>query len=85
MQRWQRLSAPAAFDTETFMDGYGDARIQSTRTVRSEHGGGPLRPIDRPVSTCARLWVGVRRERHAFAPESKTSCLSALPASLFHP
>ncbi|SLN38167.1 Trk system potassium uptake protein TrkA [Falsiruegeria litorea R37] len=64
----QRLSAPAAFDTETFMDGqaqllgiviHEDCPIVNT----------PLRQLTDLFSTLRSIVVGVRREGTLFAPE----------------
>lgn len=64
----QRLSAPAAFDTETFMDGqaqllgisiHEDCPIINT----------PLRQLTDLFSTLRSIVVGVRREGTLFAPE----------------
>ena len=65
-----RLSAPAAFDTEVFMDGKahllgitldGDCPVVNT----------PLRQLTDLFSTLRAVVVGVRRDGTLFAPESK--------------
>ncbi len=65
----QRLSAPAAFDTETFLDGKAqllglsiddDCPIVNT----------PLRQLTDLFSTLRSVVVGVRREGTLFAPEA---------------
>ena len=65
----QRLSAPAAFDTETFMDGKAqllgitiddDCPIVNT----------PLRQLTDLFSTLRSIVVGVRRDKRLFVPEA---------------
>ena len=65
----RRLSAPAAFDTEVFMDGQaqlmgisidGDCPVVNT----------PLRQLTDLFSTLRALVVGVRRDGTLFAPEA---------------
>jgi trk system potassium uptake protein TrkA len=65
----QRLSAPAAFDTEVFMDGQaqlmgikidGDCPVVNT----------PLRQLTDLFSTLRAIVVGVRRDGTLFAPEA---------------
>jgi trk/ktr system potassium uptake protein len=65
----QRLSAPAAFDTETFMD--GKARLLGI-TIEEECPvvNTPLRQLTDLFSTLRAIVVGVRREGTLFAPES---------------
>ncbi len=65
----QRLSAPAAFDTETFLDGRAqllglsiDADCPVVNT--------PLRQLTDLFSTLRSVVVGVRREGSLFAPEA---------------
>ncbi|WP_158963549.1 Trk system potassium transporter TrkA [Chachezhania sediminis] len=65
----QRLSAPAAFDTETFMGGkaqlLGIALDDSCPVVNT-----PLRQLTDLFSTLRARVVGIRREGTLFAPES---------------
>ena len=65
----QRLSAPAAFDTETFLDGkaqlLGLDIDESCPVVNT-----PLRQLTDLFSTLRSIVVGVRREGTLFAPES---------------
>ena len=65
----QRLSAPAAFDTETFMDGkaqlLGVSVDEECPIVNT-----PLRQLTDLFSTLRAVIVGVRREGTLFAPES---------------
>lgn len=65
----QRLSAPAAFDTETFMAGkaqlLGIAIAADCPVVNT-----PLRQLTDLFSTLRAIVVGVRREGHLFAPRS---------------
>ena len=64
----QRLSAPAAFDTETFMGGQaqllGVALEENCPIVNT-----PLRQLTDLFSTLRAIVVGVRREGTLFAPE----------------
>ena len=65
----QRLSAPAAFDTETFMGGkaqlLGIALDEGCPVVNT-----PLRQLTDLFSTLRAIVVGIRREGTLFAPES---------------
>ncbi|APE43322.1 Trk system potassium transport protein TrkA [Sulfitobacter alexandrii] len=65
----QRLSAPAAFDTEIFMDGQahllGITIDQDCPVVNT-----PLRQLTDLFSTLRAVVVGVRRDGTLFAPES---------------
>ncbi|GAA6198930.1 Trk system potassium transporter TrkA [Aquicoccus sp. SU-CL01552] len=64
----QRLSAPAAFDTETFMDG----RAQLLGVMVDENCpivNTPLRQLTDLFSTLRAIVVGVRRDGTLFAPE----------------
>ena len=66
----QRLSAPAAFDTETFMDGMAHLigiQIDEDCPVVNT----PLRQLTDLFSTLRAVVVGVRRDGTLFAPESK--------------
>ncbi len=66
----KRLSASAAFDTETFMDGkaqlLGLAIDENCPVVNT-----PLRQLTDLFSTLRSIVVGVRREGTLFAPEAK--------------
>ncbi len=65
----QRLSAPAAFDTETFMDG----KAQLLGIVLDEDCpvvNTPLRQLTDLFSTLRTIVVGIRREGTLFAPEA---------------
>ncbi len=64
----QRLSAPAAFDTETFMDGQAQLlgiSIEEECPVVNT----PLRQLTDLFSTLRAVVVGVRRDGSLFAPE----------------
>jgi len=66
----QRLSAPAAFDTETFIDGLAQLfgiTIDSDCPVINT----PLRQLTDLFSTLRAVVVGVRRDGTLFAPEAK--------------
>ena len=66
----QRLSAPAAFDTEVFMDGKAQLlgiTIEEACPVVNT----PLRQLTDLFSTLRTVVVGVRREGTLFAPEAK--------------
>jgi trk system potassium uptake protein TrkA len=66
----QRLSAPAAFDTETFME--GKAQLLGI-TIEEECPvvNTPLRQLTDLFSTLRAIVVGVRRDGTLFAPEPK--------------
>jgi len=66
----QRLSAPAAFDTETFMD--GQAQLLGI-TIEEECPvvNTPLRQLTDLFSTLRAVVVGVRRDGTLFAPEAR--------------
>ncbi|MEO0936723.1 MAG: Trk system potassium transporter TrkA [Pseudomonadota bacterium] len=66
----QRLSAPAAFDTEQFLDGEAHLlgiSIEADCPVVNT----PLRQLTDLFSTLRAVVVGVRREGTLFAPEAK--------------
>ena len=65
----QRLSAPAAFDTEKFLD--GDAALMGL-TIDDDCPiiNTPLRQLTDLFSTLRSIVVGIRREGTLFAPES---------------
>lgn len=65
----QRLSAPAAFDTEKFLD--GDAALMGlTIDEDCPITNTPLRQLTDLFSTLRSIVVGIRREGTLFAPES---------------
>lgn len=64
----QRLSAPAAFDTETFMGGKAQllgVKIEENCPIVNT----PLRQLTDLFSTLRAIVVGIRREGTLFAPE----------------
>jgi trk system potassium uptake protein TrkA len=65
----QRLNAPAAFDTETFLD--GDAALMGL-TIDDDCPivNTPLRQLTDLFSTLRSIVVGIRREGTLFAPEA---------------
>jgi trk system potassium uptake protein TrkA len=66
----QRLSAPSAFDTETFFDGKAQLlglEIEENCPVINT----PLRQLTDLFSTLRSIVVGVRREGTLFAPEAQ--------------
>ena len=66
----QRLSAPAAFDTETFLDG----QVQLLGLTIEEDCpviNTPLRQLTDLFSTLRSVVVGVRRDGTLFAPEAR--------------
>ncbi|EAQ03579.1 Trk system potassium uptake protein TrkA [Pseudooceanicola batsensis HTCC2597] len=71
----QRLSAPAAFDTETFLDGkaqlLGITIDEDCPVVNT-----PLRQLTDLFSTLRAIVVAVRRDGRLFAPESKDQLFS---------
>ncbi|HEY9038028.1 MAG TPA: Trk system potassium transporter TrkA [Roseovarius sp.] len=65
----QRLAAPAAFDTETFMNGRAQLlglRLEEDCPVVNT----PLRQLSDLFSTLRVVVLAVRREGHLFAPEA---------------
>ncbi|MEQ6247966.1 Trk system potassium transporter TrkA [Sulfitobacter sp. HNIBRBA3233] len=66
----QRLSAPAAFDTEVFMDGHAQL-MGITLDPGCPVLNTPLRQLTDLFSTLRAVVVGVRREGRLFAPEPK--------------
>ncbi len=66
----QRLSAPATFDTEVFMD--GQAQLMGI-TIETDCPvvNTPLRQLTDLFSTLRALVVGVRRDGTLFAPEAR--------------
>lgn len=65
----KRLSAPAAFDTETFMDGKAQL-LGITVDEDCPIVNTPLRQLTDLFSTLRSIVVGVRREGTLFAPEA---------------
>ncbi len=64
----QRLAAPAAFDTESFLD--GDAQLVGiTIDPDCPVTNTPLRQLTELFSTLTAVVVGIRREGRLFAPE----------------
>ncbi len=66
----QRLSAPAAFDTEIFMDGQAHL-LGITIEEKCPVVNTPLRQLTDLFSTLRATVVAVRREGSLFAPEAK--------------
>ncbi len=65
----QRLSAPAAFDTESFLDGKSrllGIKIEEDCPVVNT----PLRQLTDLFSTLSAIVVGIRRDKVLFAPEA---------------
>jgi trk system potassium uptake protein len=71
----QRLAAPAAFDTESFMNGraqlLGIALTEDCPVLMT-----PLRQLNELFPTLRAIVVGVRREGRLFAPEPRDLLLS---------
>ncbi len=65
----KRLSAPAAFDTETFLDGKAQL-LGLTVDDDSPIVNTPLRQLTDLFSTLRSIVVGIRRDGTLFAPES---------------
>ena len=64
----RRLAAPAAFDTESFLD--GDAQlIGMTIEPQCAIVNTPLRQLSELFSTLRAVVVGIRRDERLFAPE----------------
>jgi trk system potassium uptake protein len=66
----QRLAAPAAFDTESFLDGH----VQLLGIQLEEHCpvlGTPLRELTDLFSTLNAIVVGIRREGTLFTPDAR--------------
>ncbi|MCE8546193.1 Trk system potassium transporter TrkA [Ruegeria pomeroyi] len=64
----RRLSAPSAFDTETFMDGQAQL-VGLSVDEESPVINTPLRQLTDLFSTLRAIVVGIRREGTLFAPE----------------
>jgi len=71
----RRLAAPAAFDTESFLDGKAQLigiTIEDDCAVVHT----PLRQLSELFSTLRAVVVGIRREDHLFAPEAQDQLFS---------
>jgi len=80
----QRLAAPAAFDTETFMD--GDAQLLGLRLEDDcPVLNTPLRQLTDLFSTLRVVVIGIRREGRLFAPEAGDQLFAGDEAYLFAP
>jgi trk system potassium uptake protein TrkA len=78
----QRLAAPAAFDTEVFMD--GDAQLLGiTLDEECPVLNTPLRQLTDLFSTLRAVVVGIRRDGRLFAPEPKDQLFAGDDAYLF--
>ncbi|UWR24725.1 Trk system potassium transporter TrkA [Sulfitobacter sp. S223] len=78
----QRLAAPAAFDTEVFMD--GEAQLLGiTLDEDCPVLNTPLRQLTDLFSTLRAVVVGIRREGTLFAPEPKDQLFAGDDAYLF--
>jgi len=64
----RRLAAPAAFDTETFLDGTAQL-VGLTLGPDCAVVNTPLRQLSELFSTLRAVVVGVRRDGHLFTPE----------------
>ncbi|WP_111734607.1 Trk system potassium transporter TrkA [Roseovarius amoyensis] len=80
----QRLAAPAAFDTETFMD--GDAQLMGLRLEDDcPVLNTPLRQLTDLFSTLRVIVIGIRREGRLFAPDAGDQLFAGDEAYLFAP
>ncbi len=80
----QRLAAPAAFDTETFLGGKAQLmglRLEEDCPVLNT----PLRQLNDLFSTLGVVVVGVRREGRLFAPEAGDQLFAHDEAYVFAP
>jgi len=80
----QRLAAPAAFDTETFLAGQAQLmglRLEDDCPVLNT----PLRQLSDLFSTLRVVVVGVRREGRLFAPEPEDQLFAGDEAYVFAP
>ena len=80
----QRLAAPAAFDTETFLDGSAQLmglRLEEDCPVLNT----PLRQLNDLFSTLRVVVVGIRREGRLFAPEAGDQLFSGDETYVFAP
>jgi trk system potassium uptake protein TrkA len=78
----QRLAAPAAFDTEVFMDGAAQL-LGITLDEDSPVLNTPLRQLTDLFSTLRAVVVGIRREGSLFAPEPKDQLFAGDDAYIF--
>jgi trk system potassium uptake protein TrkA len=78
----QRLAAPAAFDTEVFMDGHAQL-LGITLDADCPVLNTPLRQLTDLFSTLRAVVVGVRRDGTLFAPEPKDQLFAGDDAYLF--
>ena len=78
----QRLAAPAAFDTELFMDGHAQL-MGITLDEESPVLNTPLRQLTDLFSTLRAVVVGVRRDGRLFAPEPKDQLFAGDDAYIF--
>lgn len=78
----QRLSAPAAFDTEVFMEGHaqllGISLDEDCPVLNT-----PLRQLTDLFSTLRAVVVGIRRDGRLFAPEPKDQLFADDDAYIF--
>lgn len=78
----QRLSAPAAFDTEVFMEGHAQL-LGITLDEDCPVLNTPLRQLTDLFSTLRAVVVGIRREGRLFAPEPKDQLFDGDDAYIF--
>ncbi len=78
----QRLAAPAAFDTELFMDGHAQL-MGITLDADSPVLNTPLRQLTDLFSTLRAVVVGIRRDGRLFAPEPKDQLFAGDDAYIF--
>jgi trk system potassium uptake protein TrkA len=78
----QRLAAPAAFDTEVFMDGQAQL-LGITLDEDSPVLNTALRQLTDLFSTLRAVVVGIRREGRLFAPEPKDQLFAGDDAYIF--
>ncbi|MCR9147186.1 MAG: Trk system potassium transporter TrkA [Rhodobacteraceae bacterium] len=80
----QRLAAPAAFDTETFMNGRAQLlglRVEEDCPIVNT----PLRQLSDLFSTLRAVVLGIRRDGRLFAPESGDQLFAGDQAYVFAP
>ena len=78
----QRLAAPAAFDTEVFMDGHAQL-MGITLDEDCPVLNTPLRQLTDLFSTLRAVVVGIRRDGRLFAPEPKDQLFAADDCYIF--
>jgi len=78
----QRLAAPAAFDTEVFMDGHAQL-MGITLDPDCPVLNTPLRQLSDLFSTLRAVVVGIRRKGTLFAPETKDQLFEGDDCYLF--